>query len=214
MLECKKYSKAEISKILGSNSRQSISRKLERYGVKYQVEGRGENLSFTITDIQDPFKVFCILELEYSPQTDFTKLCNFFWYYFNDEEFMAMPDEVKENRMRQSGFPVSRQTIRGYVSKLEQKDYIYLDSGNYIYYFAYKSEQIMTDEATYKEAWHEYWRDEEGRDSGERISYMRAKYGGIARKQAIPIQNAIYSAELEYLQRLVVSKLDKGAVEE
>ena len=52
------------------------------------LQRAGANLKFTIQNIHDPFRVFCILELSYSPQTDFRKLAYFLYYYMNDVEFL------------------------------------------------------------------------------------------------------------------------------
>ena len=47
---------------------------------------------------------------------------------------MAMPDEVKEYRMRKQGQGVSRQTIATYIAKLDNKGLIDRNTNNYIYY--------------------------------------------------------------------------------
>ena len=92
MLELKEYKKAELSAIFNTNDMQGLKRKLQRYGIRYQVQGRGERAIFTILETADPFKVFCICELGYDGGTDFRKLRNFLYCFFNDDEFRAMPD--------------------------------------------------------------------------------------------------------------------------
>lgn len=204
MLYERVYERHEIAELLGTNTRQGIKRKLNGYGVFHLIEGRGEHFTVNIRKISDPFKVFCILDLNFPAQTDFKKLREFYWYYFNDDEFMAMPDEVKEVRMRENGRTLTRQTIATYTRKLIQKEYINPNIGNYIYYFACKGTQTMTDEATYKKAWQEYWEDkEDGADSYEAIDKMVCKYGGYARKQPVPEENVFYLKELLYLQDLI-----------
>ena len=94
MLEERSYTKQELAELLGTKDRQGIKDKLDGYDVVYSIKGNGDNAVFKIKRLNDPFKVFCILELGFRPQCDFTKVRNLFWYYFNDEEFMAMPDEV------------------------------------------------------------------------------------------------------------------------
>lgn len=109
MLEVGKvYTKPEMSHIFGTKAKQGIDRKLERYGITFSVSGKGERAVYEIQKIQDPFKVFAITELGFDANTDFRKLRNFYFYYFNDEEFMAMPDEVKESRMRKEGKDIYR----------------------------------------------------------------------------------------------------------
>lgn len=102
------YSKPELTQMLGTRSKQGIDRKLQRYGISFEVHGRGERAVYTIKAMADPFKVFAITELGFDGGTDFIKLRNFYYHFFEDDVFMAMPDEVKENRMRKMGQDVSR----------------------------------------------------------------------------------------------------------
>ena len=212
MLELKKYTRAEIAEILGTQSRQGIRRKLDNYGVRYYIEGRGNNFTLTITEITDPFKVFCILDLGYSAQCDFHKMLYFFYYYFNDTEFMAMPDEVKEHRLDEKNTHISRGTIAHWIEKLERQELIKRKGSDYIYYFAFGNTQIMTDEKTYKKAWHEYWLDkDEGYDSEDAIGHMIIEYGGVARKQAIPDINGIYLDKINTFTSIIAESIEKDA---
>ena len=144
------YSKPELTQMLGTRSKQGIDRKLDRYGVVYEVCGRGERATYTVKGMADPFKVFAITELGFDANTDFTKLRNFYYHFFEDDEFMAMPDEVKEVRMRKMGQDVSRQTIATYTRRLESNDLINRNTKNFIYYFAHKQEQRICDHAEYR----------------------------------------------------------------
>lgn len=203
------YSKPDMTRMFGTRGMENLKRKLIRYGVEFTVSGRGECAQFHIHDLKDPFKVYAILELNCDANTDFCKLRNFYYYYFNDEEFMAMPDEVKEHRMRECGKDISRQTIAGYVRKLEQHDMISRNTDNFIYYFAFQQEQIMTDRAEYRQAWHEYWIDRDnGLNSADAICRMYGKYGGVARKQSVPAVNGIYNKEIEYMLNLIQQSME------
>lgn len=210
MLEVKKYKKPELTAMFGTKDLQGLKRKLDRYGVIYKVAGRGEKAEFTITEITDEFKVFCITELGFDGATDFEKLLFFYYAYFNDEEFMAMPDEVKETRTEEKGKKVSRQTIANYVAKLDAKNLINKNTTNYIYYFAFEHTQRITDKAEYSQAWKEYRGCIENKVSSyTAIKLMRSKYGGVARKQAIPEINGIYNDKIEYLQNLIQKSIEK-----
>ena len=134
------YPKPELSQIFGTKDKQGLDRKLIRYGIVFDVCGRGERATYTIKAITDPFKVFAITELGFDGNTDFTKLRNFYYHFFEDEIFMAWPDEVKEVRMRKMGQDVSRQTIANYTSRLEANNLINRHTKNFIYYFARKQE--------------------------------------------------------------------------
>lgn len=203
------YGKPALTEMLGTRSKQGIDRKLERYGVAFEVCGRGESAVYTIKAMADPFKVFAIVELGFDANTDFTKLRNFYYHFFEDEVFMAMPDEVKEGRMRKMGQDVSRQTIATYTQRLERNDLINRYTKNYIYYFANKGEQRMCDHAEYLEAWHNYWDDiDSGLDCYDAIDNMRADYGGVARKQPIPEINGIYNEKIDYMLTLIQQSIE------
>lgn len=203
------YSKPDLTQMLGTRSKQGIDRKLDRYGVVYEVCGRGESAVYTIKGMADPFKVFAITELGFDANTDFTKLRNFYYHFFEDEVFMAMPDEVKEVRMRKMGLDVSRQTIANYTRRLETNNLINRYTKNYIYYFANKSEQRLCDHAEYVEAWRNYWDDiESGLNCYDAIANMRTDHGGVARKQPIPEINGIYNEKIEYLLSLIQQSIE------
>lgn len=210
MLEVKKYKKPELSAMFGTKDMQGLKRKLDGYGVIYTVVGRGEKAEFTIVEIKDEFKVFCITELGFHAEADFEKLLFFYYEYFNDVEFMAMPDEVKEVRTEEKGKKISRQTIANYIAKLDAKNLINKNTKNYIYYFAFEHTQRITDKAEYSQAWKEYWGCIENKVSRyTAIALMRSKYGGVARKQAIPEINGIYNDIIEYLQNLIQKNIEK-----
>jgi len=205
MLEIKTYTKPELTALLGTKSVDNMKKKLNRYNVEFEICGRGEKARFTILKINEPFKVYCITELGYDANTDFNKLAYFYYYFFNDEEFMAMPDEVKENRMTANGNRVTRQTIASYTARLSKLGLINKFTKNYIYYFAYKGEQIITTEKEYKRAWREYWLDiDAGMHSWDAIWNMRITYGGVARKQPIPDVNVFYDGQIEEIMDLAV----------
>lgn len=203
------YTKPELTKMLGTKSKQGIDRKLQRYGVIFDVCGRGENAVYTIKYMADPFKVYAVTELGCAANTNFTKMRNVYYHFFSDEVFMAMPDEVKEVRLAQIGEGVSRQAIAGYIRKLEQRDMISWRTDRFIYYFAIRQEQRIVEKEEYLEAWQEYWRDRAfGLDSADAIFRMYRKYGGVARKQSIPAISGIYNKEIEYMLTLIQQSIE------
>lgn len=203
------YTKPELTRILGTRSKQGIDRKLERYGVVFEVCGRGENAVYTIKAMSNPFKVFAITELGFDANTDFVKLRDYYCHFFEDEVFMSMPDEVKEVRMRAFGKNISRQTIATYTHRLEINELINRYTDNYVYYFAFKDEQRMADRSEYIQAWRDYWDDvNNGLNSFEAIENMRTDYGGVARKQPIPEVNAIYNEQIEYMLSLIQMSIE------
>ena len=88
-----------------------------------------------------------------------------------------------------------------------------MNNPNYIYYFAYKDTQEITTRERYLEAWHDYWGDiSNGYCSFDAIWNMRANYGGVARKQAIPEVNGIYNEKIEqmlsYIQKSIENEME------
>lgn len=211
MLELmKSYTKPEMTAMFGTRNMQGLQRKIERYGVSFDVEGRGESATFTITNIENPFKIYCITELGFDGRTDYYKLRNYYYYYFNDIEFRAMPNEVQETRMRLAHKNISRQTIATYQRKLHNKNYINLNSGNYIYYFAFKGKQRIVKKEEYIKAWNSYWGNIRlGFSPYNAIERMIAEYKGVARKQEIPDVNGIYAEEIKFLCDLIQSDIER-----
>ncbi len=209
MIELRRYGKAELSAILKTSSKEGMTRKLERWGITFTEAGRGNSLEITITGIADPFKVYCITELNFGANTDFQKVRNLYYYFFNDDEFMAMPDEVKEHRLDDDGKHIARQTIASYLAKLDAKDFILRNTGEYIYYFALNHHQRIVECSEYKKAWREYWNDiDDGMTSREAIAKMIWNYEGVARKQEKPEVNGIYHAEIQFLCDLIQNSIE------
>ena len=208
------YKKSELTQIFGSKSNQAINRKLDRYGVKFSVAGRGEQAVYKIQQMDDKFKIFAITELGFDANTDFQKLRNFYFYFFNDEEFQTLPDEMKEARMRENNRDISRQTIEKYLDRLVEHNYIaYLGGDDFVYYFAHKGKRRTVEKSEYSRAWREYWSDKEsGMDYYTAIYNMIVHYGGVARKQAVPTVNAIYGKKIDemlsYIEQSIENEID------
>ena len=210
MLEIQQYTKPQLTEIFGSKTNEGLKRKLTNYDISYTTSGRGKNIVFDITAINDPFKVYCITDLGFPSQVDFYKLRYFLYYYLNDVEFMSMPDEVKESRMDEFGKHISRQTIANYIKRFEKLNFVHTSTNSYIYYFAYKDKQRITDRNEYCRAWREYWQYKSDNDLStiDAISLMRTHYGGVARKQAVTELNGIYSREIDYISSLIQQSIE------
>jgi len=199
-LEERTYTKPEMAEILGTKDNSGIKGKLNRRQIEYSFKGRGDSATFTITKIPNPFAIFCELTFGFDKQCDFIKIRNLFYFCFNDEEFFAMPDEFKEERLKEEGKNVSRQSIAKYLKPLYDMDFLARNNDRCFYYFALGDFRQMTDKETYKEAWALYWsiNSESGRYD-EAAAAVKQKYGGMPRKQAVPELNAFYSKELKEL---------------
>lgn len=134
MIEIREYTKEEISAILHTNKKQGIDRKLNRYGIEFTSNGRGANLMYSINKITNPFKVYCITELELSANVDFEKFKYFCLYFLCDDEFQTYPIVEMEQRLRNSGIGISRQTISKSIRYFERLNYVTIFKNDCIYY--------------------------------------------------------------------------------
>lgn len=209
MLEEKTYSFQEMCTILKSKSKKSIDGKLKRYDVEFESAGRGEKVTYKIKKIRNPFKLFCIIELDFLGQTNFVALLQFLYHFFCDEYFMMMPDEVKEYMMNDFEYHISRQTITNYEKHLYKKGFI-AKSNDCYYYFADRHTQKFTDRKKYLEAWHDYWflRNVYGEDSRSAMFWVKQKYGGAPMKQYKIELNAFTLKKVNTLINLIGDSIE------
>ncbi len=112
--------------------------------------------------------------------------------------------------MNEREIHISRQTIANYKRVLSRLN-LFAKVGDYVYYFARRNNQIITDETIYKKAWREYWENKNnGIDSQEAICIMCADYGGVARKQAIMEENAIHADTINKINDMVCRAVEKN----
>lgn len=210
MLEEKAYTRQEIRELLETNAEnQGLKRMLERRGYEFFVVGSGRNAIFTITKLPSKFKIFCIGELGFAPQTDFTKLRNFFYYYLDDEDFRNLPDTIQSERMSENGMPLSRQTIGHYRERLFTNHYFWPDFAEFKYYLTHSergkkiAEEI--DRKTYREAWAKYWEVKAKTQDSEIARWeMFNEFGGYPNKSPIIRENAITADRVAFLNELVL----------
>ena len=90
------------------------------------------------------------------------------------------------------------------------KNYIELNTDNYVYYFAFKNRQRIVEKEEYLAAWREYWKNiRDGHSNYEAIYNMRNDFDGVARKQAIPEINGIYNKEVDLLCSLIQEDIER-----
>lgn len=221
MLELREYTSAELVQILHSTGNQAIERKLQSWGITFSTDrGRGSNKKYTLTAMDNPFKIYCITELNIDSRTDFYKLRNCFYYFLNDPDFRNIPDEMKEDYTDAKDQHISRASIAKYIKHISKDDRVLMNGGEYNHYFAYGKTRIFTDEKTYKEAWNLYWQliteaklnciESSGvKYSSIAVSEVIKKYGGVPRKQAKPELNVFYNDQLNTLNDYVCAEIEK-----
>lgn len=218
MIELKRYTCDELADIFnGSNKRQDLKKRLDRYNVKYEIEGRGNNATFNILEIEDVFKVFCLVELGADSRCDFDRMKYFYYYFFCDDEFILLTDEQKEEYMDEKEQHVSRQTIRKWKEYLGRNYWFDLKGEECRYYFTRKEtkekdRKAIHKDATkeeYSEAWKYYWRRrDEGEISWIIMNEIREKYGGVPRKHYIPQANAFYLDKINEFIEIIIESVE------
>lgn len=189
MLEKRTYTFQELSAVIGTKDKEATNRKLKNYKISYISEGRGDKLIYTIIDMQDRFKVYCVFDLGFSPLTNFKKLRDFLFYFLGDDDFNWRPMEMMEEYLRIKGCGVSRQTISNYIKRLEKQGLFSRSTSDFIYYrvynyFGVQKHEIVTREE-YSKAWKAYWeKRKNGYDSRAAYSVMYNVFHGVPRKQA------------------------------
>lgn len=208
MLEIRKYTKNELSAVLGTNTKQGIDRKLQRYGVEFVSTGWGQNLMYEIQEVPDRFKLFCITEMGISASADFTKLRNFCYYIFCDDEFAELPIVEMERIMSEDGVPMARQSISKWIEYLERIDYISLNKTDCKYYAITKTpdnQKHYTEisKELYCKGWALYWKTRNIEGTNTAYQKMFDLIGGHPCKRPKMEHNAIYQKEIEKLIELV-----------
>jgi hypothetical protein len=207
VIELKKYTIHEMSAILNSKGKQAIERKLKRYDIEFITSGRGDDVVFEITAIQNKFKVFCITEFNMPAQCGFERYLHFTYYFLNVDDFRWLPNETLSLMMGEAGRYVSRQWIGRWKQRLEALDVISAAS-EFTYYFAQGQTQILTDSNTYKKAWREYFQDRENGASWQyAIEKMKHNYGGVGRKQPISELSAFHTQFYEIVNECFHSQI-------
>lgn len=204
------YTRDEMARYFGTSDRQGIRRKLDRY-TRYSVSGRGEETLYNIIDIPDPFKLYAIFNMHYSPQTDFDKLAKYLYYLMNDEEFRRWPDNIVAQLMSERGCYVSRQTIGSYKEKLVDGIAVE-DTGDDIatYYFSYNGYIRECTREEYRAAWKEFWELYEASGKEWNVMYRIIwKYGGKPIKRKRLVLGAFGGGLLYYeLKEVVDNKIE------
>ena len=206
MLEIRTYKFVEIAAYLHVNSSRGVRDKLTRYNVDF-IEGGGQRdqtKTYTITAIHDPFKLFCVFDLEISPQTDFRKLRDFTYFLLADDNFNWRPAEMKEEYLRRLPHGPSRQTISKYQKLFTNRNL--MAEGEFVYYRVYKDRGVQKHEivtkAEYSAAWALYW---DWRSKGEcsdvAFSAMYTWFRGIPRKHPKMEKNAFFLDTLSLLEQ-------------
>ena len=207
MLEKRLYKFDEIADYLGTRNNQGLRNKLQRYGVKFQEEGRGRMKTFNILSTPDPFPLYCVFDLGIDYRTDFKKLRDFTFFLLRDDDFSGRSGEMMEEYLHNGGYQISRQTIAKYIALYERMDLI-ATNGETVYYRVYHEGLLQKHEVITKElyckAWSVYWKKR--RKNADSLLAFRCMYNfldGVPRKQNKIVKNGFYTDTLNSLSELV-----------
>lgn len=208
MIEIRQYTITELFSLLNVHTKQGVDRKLQRYEVKFNSTGRAKNRIYEIEEITNPFKLYCIMELNISANVDFEKFKHFCLYIFCDEEFATYPVVQMSEILEKNKIHISRQTVSKSIRYLEKNEYIATLNSEYIYYAINKlpnGEKTYTEisKEKYSKGWSIYWNNEEVLDKGIAYIQMVHYIGGHPYKRPKIEQNAFYKKEIETLIELV-----------
>ena len=209
MLEIRKYTKNELSAVLGTNNKQGIDRKLQRYGVEFVSTGWGQNLMYEIQEVPDRFKLYCITEMGMSSLVNFEKFKYFCYYLFCDETFANFPIVEMEVILSEDGVHVSRQTISNWVDRLSRIGYIHIDRNTECIYYAITKtadgkkhyKEILRE--VYCKGWNMYWSNKSKIGTNAAYKMMYDYVGGHPYKRPKITENIFYSEQIQKLIELV-----------
>ena len=201
MLEERVYTQEELSEILGTIEVKNIKAKLKRYNVDFTATKVEESYVFDIHRINDKFKVFCILELKFPAQTNFSKLKYFVYYFFNDNDFNLLSHKLMMKKLKDVfGEAPSRETIDKWVKKLRGQNLFIEDICEYRYFSVDKESYKEISHEEYKKAWNVYWEYlSQHSNYPEAFRKMYGVIGGKAVKRPLININGFYNDKIKKL---------------
>ena len=212
MLKVGKYPIGELKKLLGTADKQGIDRKLTRYGVAFSSIGWADSRVYEITNIPDPFRLYCVLMLGIPAQSDFEKIRNLYYYFFCVEGFTDLPLIEMAKVMEAEGVPASRQFVSKWIDYLRHLEYINFTTAECEYYAISRDEQgnrvcKNITRADYNNAWAIYY--EWKLTEGYILAYARMynTIGGHPYKKPIYQENALMAAEIQELIDIIIDTL-------
>lgn len=216
MLEVKVYTQEELAKILGTVEADNIKGKLKRYKVDFTATKVEESYVFDIHRINDKFKVFCILDLGFKAQTNFSKLKYFVYYFFNDDDFNLLSHKLMMKKLKDVfGEAPSRETIDKWVKKLKGQNLFIEDTCEYRYFSVDKENYKEISHEEYKKAWNVYWKyvnlhfGDEDYNHYEAIVKMYGVIGGKAVKRPRININGFYNDKIKELTEYALESIEQ-----
>lgn len=218
MLEERVYDEKELGKILKTQGQKNIKEKLKRYDIDFSVSTSDNSHVFEIHKINDKFKVFCILNLGFSANTDFSMLKHFIYYFYNNDEFRILSQNLMCQILEKDlGKAPCRQTIGKWLAQLENQGLYFKDISEYKYFSVYKGNFREIPREEYCEAWKAYFDylkdcpDKEDSNSYYAFKEMFAIIGGKAVKRPMIVNNGFYTDQIIQLTEYALESIEKDS---
>lgn len=211
MLKIKQYTKEELFDLVNTKDLSNAKRTLTRLGYEFITEGRGDNYRLTITATPTPFKMFCIEELGFNPNTDFEKLKTFLYVCFCDETARELPFSALERMFAEERTPIERHTLSFWMKHLRKLGLLHIDKTEAIYFVSFSIDsKVYTEEITkekYVEAWASYWKAINEGEYEDGLAAMRKVAGGKVFKKYKIVENGIYADVINRLVEILEAEI-------
>lgn len=209
MLELKSYTRDEIAVVLNTKKdNENIKKKMNTLGVEYNAEGRGANRTFEIINIPDEFKAYCMTELNFNGQTDFSKLKYFAYYFFSDNDFRKLSQDQMCEILGEDCAPPCRQTISSWYNKFKALDLFTIDKYDCLYFSIYNGERKEITHEQYKQAWAIYWKYKAEYNYCEALNSMCHHIGGYPLRIYVVQFNAFYIDTINKITEYAVKSIN------
>lgn len=217
MLDIKDYSRQELIKLYKTDRLDYIKKKIKKDGYTFEDCGRGKNYIMKITALPDygkQLEKYCIEELGFSAQVNFSVLKYFLYNFLLDENFMTLQFTEMSEVLLQQGVYITPQTISNYYKHLESIGWSYSDSYDFVYYVFdnHTEHNIYITKEEYCSLYKDYWitvRKNKG-DFLEAESNILKKYGHKPKKRCKKIKNGFYIVEYNTVMGLLEMEFSKN----
>ena len=208
MLECASYPIDAISAILKTKGKQATDRKLESWGVKFTSSGRGKNCVYEIQAIENPLRVFFMLELHIPSQADWRIARDVYYYFYCVDNFEELSYTQMEEYLIQKKIHIDRHIISQYIRLLDKEHYISRSIHECACYIIRKTNDekvyVPIERKQYGECWKIFWNAlEEGFSHDEAHFIMRKKVRGVPYKHLNIEHNAFTMEKVNMMLELI-----------
>ena len=221
MLEKRIYTRQELIELYKTKRLDAIKNKIKREGYSFNDCGRGASYTMEIISLpntDNQFKRYCIEQLGFKPQVNFTILKYYIKNVLHNEGFItlqfnemaAVMREQMQDILEKENITITEQTISAYFQQLKSIGWLYSDCFEHVYYVydnnICKNKYITKEE--YCEMYKQYYEiiDRE-HDYGKAETFIKRKYGSKPKKRIKELLNAFYNKEYKAAAALLEKEI-------